>query len=114
MQTQILSTCQTECAKIFGIPKFLSPELHQRLQLGQGLLDLGHGSRTVDELSVLRIMLLVGDNQREEGYCLSGPGGHLQDTMTPGIEGLFKIAHVGILFGIDTRIREKDGEITRR
>ena len=63
---------------------------------------------------MLRIVLLVGDNQREKRYSLSGPGGYLQDTMTPGIEGLFKIAHVGILFGIDTRIREEDGEITRR
>lgn len=96
------------------MPKFLSPELHQRLQFGQGLLDLGHCSRTIDELSVLRIVLLVGDNQREKRYSLSGPGGHLQDTMTPGIEGLFKIAHVGILFGIDTRIREEDGEITSK
>jgi hypothetical protein len=32
--------------------------------------------------------------------------------VTPSIEGLLKITHVGILFGIYTRVREKDGEIT--
>jgi hypothetical protein len=32
--------------------------------------------------------------------------------VTPGVEGLLKVAHVGILFGVYTRVREKDGEIT--
>lgn len=32
--------------------------------------------------------------------------------MTPCIEGPFEITHVGILFGVDARIREKDGEVT--
>lgn len=34
--------------------------------------------------------------------------------MTPGVEGLLEIAHVGILLGIDARVREQHRKITRR
>lgn len=57
-------------------------------------------------------MLLIGNNQRQQCNRLSSTRRHLENAVTPGIEGLLKITHVGILFGVYTRVREQDGEIT--
>lgn len=61
---------------------------------------------------MLGVMLLVCDNERQQRHGLSGARRHLQDAVTPGIEGLFEIAHVGILFGVYTGVGEEDGEVT--
>lgn len=58
-------------------------------------------------------MLLVRDNERKQRNGLSGARRHLQDAVTPGIEGLFEIAHVGILLGVYTGVGEEDREVTR-
>ena len=71
VQTQVLSTRETQAAKLFLVAQPLGAELHQRFQLGQGLFDFGHGSRAVDELAVLWVVLLVGDDQGQEGDCLA-------------------------------------------
>lgn len=57
-------------------------------------------------------MLLIGDNQRHQGNCLSRARWHLQHTVTPGVEGLLEITHVGILFGVYARIREQHRKVT--
>lgn len=58
-------------------------------------------------------MLLVRDNERKQRHGLSGARRHLQDAVTPGIEGLFEIAHVGILLGVYTGVGEENREVTR-
>lgn len=63
MQTQVLSTCQTETAELFFVPEPLGSELHERSQLDEGLFDFGHCSRAVDQLPVLWVVLLVGDDE---------------------------------------------------
>ena len=57
-------------------------------------------------------MLLIGNNQRHQGNRLSRARRHLQHTVTPGVEGLLEITHVGILFGVYARIREQHRKIT--
>lgn len=61
---------------------------------------------------MLRLMLLISHDQRQKRHGLARSRRHLQDTVTPDIEGLLEITHVGILFGIDARIREKNRKIT--
>lgn len=57
------------------------------------------------------IVLLVSNNQGQERNSLSRARRHLKDAVTPGIKGLLEIAHVGILLGVYSRVREEDGEI---
>lgn len=78
--------------------------LHQRLQLGQSLLDLGHRSGAVNELAVLGIVLLIGHNEGQERDRLARPRRHFQHAVASGIERAFEIAHVCILFGVDARV----------
>lgn len=112
VETQVLPTRQPQSTELLLKPKLLCPVFHQCLQFRQRFLDLGHRSRAVDELSGFRIVLLVGDDQREQRYGLSCAGRHLQYTVTPRIEGLLEIAHVGILFGVDARVRKQHRKIT--
>jgi hypothetical protein len=67
--------------------------LHQALELGERLLDLGHSTRAVDELALLGIELVsahyprrpahlhVRDDETEERHGLACPRGHLKHTV---------------------------------
>ena len=61
---------------------------------------------------MLWIVLLICDDERQQGDCFSRPRRHFEDAMTPSIEGPLEITHVGILFGIDARVGEQDGKGT--
>lgn len=58
MYTQVLPTRQTKARKralllaLLVRLRLLDTVFHQALQLGEGLLDLGDGSRAVDELAL--------------------------------------------------------------
>lgn len=107
VKAQVLSTCETKAAKLFFVAQLLGAILHQRLQLDQSLFDLRHCpyrprqhhsvgetprgllTRAVDELSLLRHVLLVRNNERQQRHGLAGSGRHLQDTMATRVKGFY-------------------------
>lgn len=88
-----------------------SPILHQSLQLCQGLFDLGHSARAIDELARSWVEALVRHNETEQRDGLAGARGHLEHAVSIGIERAFEIGHVRILLWIDLGVREEDGQV---
>lgn len=72
VETEVLPTGKTECAEFLLVAQFFCAVFHQRLQLRQRFLNLRHCSGAVNELSVLWVVLLVGDDQRQKRNGLSG------------------------------------------
>ena len=60
---------------------------------------------------MFRIMLLVSNDEGQQGDGLARTRRHLQYTVTTGIERPLQVAHVVILFRIYAWIREKYREI---
>lgn len=49
----------------------------------------------VNQLPVFWVVLLIGDDERQQGDGLAGARGHLQDRMTASIEGFYPRASAG-------------------
>jgi len=90
MQTEVLATSEAETPELFFVTKPLCPEFHQFFQLHQSLFDLGHSSGTVYQLAMLRIVLLVCYDEREQSNRLPRARRHLQNAMATRIEGFCK------------------------
>lgn len=65
MEAEVLSTGQAETSEFFFVTELLGPVLHEGLQLGQGFLDLGHGTGAIDEFPFFGVILLVCNDQRQ-------------------------------------------------
>jgi hypothetical protein len=122
MQTQILPTGQSQRPKILFSSQLLFAVGHQVLELCEGLFDFGHCAGAVDEFAVFGVEELVGDDEGEERDCFSRAGGAFEDGVAASVEGLFEVAHVGILFcgqlrsevvgtWVDAGIGEEDLEV---
>ena len=61
---------------------------------------------------MLRIILLVCDNQGQKRNGFSCARRHLQDAVSTCIEGLLDSAHIFILLGIDPWIGKQHREVT--
>lgn len=65
VEAEILATGQAKAAEVLFVTQLLGAILHESLQFGQGLFDLGHCTGTVDKFPLLGIVLLVCDDERQ-------------------------------------------------
>ena len=71
-----------------------------------------HRTGAVDEFAhFFGPLKLVGGDEGEQGDGFAGAGGHFQEAIAFGVEGLFEFAHVLVLFGVDTVEGPVDDEV---
>ena len=58
------------------------------------------------------VVLLVCDDKGQQRNGFASSRRHFKDTVTPSVEGPFEIAHVSILFRVNSRIGEENREAT--